>query len=170
VPAPAWSVSDGSAAQVLDHWMIASASGVLPERRVMHLRAWVITMASVAAIAAFAMAAGSGSFARATAAPHSVRAASNVAARVTIRETEFHLSPSRPRARRSGLIQLTARNSGTIVHALAIRTARGTVRTRNIRPDSSAVLRVRLRRGRYRFFCPIDGHRQLGMRGTLTVG
>jgi uncharacterized cupredoxin-like copper-binding protein len=29
---------------------------------------------------------------------------------------------------------------------------------------------VDLKAGKYEFYCPVDGHKQAGMKGTLTVG
>ena len=34
----------------------------------------------------------------------------------------------------------------------------------------SADVTVDLKAGKYEFYCPVDGHRQAGMEGTLTVG
>jgi hypothetical protein len=45
------------------------------------------------------------------------------------------------------------------------------VSTSDIAPGASATLTVdATKAGHYTFFCPIDGHRQLGMVGTLIVG
>ena len=50
-------------------------------------------------------------------------------------------------------------------------TPSGVVRTGTIAPGSSATLKVNISKaGHYTFFCPIDGHRQAGMIGTLAVG
>jgi len=38
-----------------------------------------------------------------------------------------------------------------------------------VAPGRSSSVSVTLRPGRYRFYCPFDGHRQAGMRGTLIV-
>jgi uncharacterized cupredoxin-like copper-binding protein len=34
----------------------------------------------------------------------------------------------------------------------------------------TADLTANLKAGKYEFYCPVDGHRQAGMEGTLTVG
>lgn len=38
-----------------------------------------------------------------------------------------------------------------------------------VAPGRTAPLTVQLRPGTYTFFCPVTGHRALGMKGTLTV-
>jgi plastocyanin len=40
---------------------------------------------------------------------------------------------------------------------------------RIVAPGQVSTLAVRLKRGRYTFFCPVPGHRAAGMRGTLVV-
>jgi nitrite reductase (NO-forming) len=45
------------------------------------------------------------------------------------------------------------------------------VSTSNIAPGGTATLKVNATKaGKYTFFCPIPGHRQAGMQGTLVVG
>lgn len=39
-----------------------------------------------------------------------------------------------------------------------------------IEPGGVTDVRANLRPGTYTFYCPVDGHRQQGMEGTLTVG
>jgi uncharacterized cupredoxin-like copper-binding protein len=38
-----------------------------------------------------------------------------------------------------------------------------------IQPGKRTSLTVRLKKGRYDFYCPVDGHRAAGMEGTLIV-
>jgi uncharacterized cupredoxin-like copper-binding protein len=89
---------------------------------------------------------------------------------VTLSEAEFKITPRTDTVSSIGKITITVRNTGKIVHALAIQTPAGAVRTGNIAPGASATLTVGLAKGSYTFYCPIDGHRNLGMVGTLTVG
>ncbi len=39
-----------------------------------------------------------------------------------------------------------------------------------VEPGQSVDLRVNLEAGNYEIYCPVDGHRQQGQEGTLTVG
>jgi uncharacterized cupredoxin-like copper-binding protein len=38
-----------------------------------------------------------------------------------------------------------------------------------VAPGRASSVTVRLKKGRYTYYCPVPGHRQAGMRGTLTV-
>ena len=90
------------------------------------------------------------------------------AASLTIGETEYKLTPSQGNAK-AGSVTITAKNSGAIVHALEVQGAGVTQKTGNIQAGSSATLKVNLKPGTYQMFCPIDGHKALGMKGTIVV-
>ena len=36
--------------------------------------------------------------------------------------------------------------------------------------NGKATLTVDLKKGNYEFYCPVDGHKAAGMKGTVTVG
>ena len=92
-------------------------------------------------------------------------------ARLTVSEAEFSLAPAQARIARAGMVTITVRNRGTIQHALAVHGSSGEVRTAAIAPDGTAKLTVDLgTAGSYQWFCPLDGHRARGMRGTIVVG
>jgi uncharacterized cupredoxin-like copper-binding protein len=38
-----------------------------------------------------------------------------------------------------------------------------------VAPGKSTTVTAKLKKGKYTFYCPVSGHRQLGMKGTLTV-
>ncbi len=90
------------------------------------------------------------------------------AASLTIGETEYKLTPSQGNAK-AGSVTITAKNSGAIVHSLEVQGNGVTQKTGNIQAGSSATLKVNLKPGTYQMFCPIDGHRALGMKGTIVV-
>lgn len=54
-------------------------------------------------------------------------------------------------------------------HGIAIQGRRLDRDGRIVRPGRTSTLTVRVRKGRYTFFCPVPGHRALGMKGTLIV-
>ena len=90
---------------------------------------------------------------------------------LTLHETEFKITPASPRVPSTGTITITVKNVGAVFHALAIQTPSGVRRTGDIAPGATASLKVDLRKaGHYLMYCPIDSHRQLGMRGALVVG
>lgn len=90
---------------------------------------------------------------------------------VTLTETEFKISPASKTAATGAKITITVKNSGTTAHALTVETPSGPVSTSDIAPGGSATITVNASKaGHYTFFCPIDGHRKLGMEGVLIVG
>ena len=102
-----------------------------------------------------------------TTAPASAKAAGG---NLTLDETEFKITPAKPTVTSTGTITVTARNTGKITHALAVQTPSGVVHTGAIAAGATATLKVDLAKaGSYTFYCPIPGHRQAGMVGTLIV-
>jgi uncharacterized cupredoxin-like copper-binding protein len=106
-----------------------------------------------------------------SAAPASTTGAAPTRA-LTIGETQYRFTPSSPTISQAGTVTVTARNDGSIVHALEIEGAGPggrDVRTAAIQPGSAASLRVTLKPGTYQIYCPIDGHRALGLKGKIVV-
>jgi uncharacterized cupredoxin-like copper-binding protein len=90
---------------------------------------------------------------------------------VSLSETEFKITPATPAVAKTGTITITVKNSGKVTHALAVVTPAGVVKTGPIAPGATATLNVNATKaGKYTFYCPIPGHRMLGMQGTLVVG
>lgn len=72
---------------------------------------------------------------------------------------------------RAGTVTLRMHNvpASGFAHGIAV-SGKGVRRTGPIvNPGDTAKLTVKLPAGTYTFFCPVTGHRALGMRGTLTV-
>jgi uncharacterized cupredoxin-like copper-binding protein len=103
--------------------------------------------------------AGAGPAAAKTATKHSVSAV----------ETEYHISLSTKRFS-PGAYTFVAKNEGHVTHALEI-TGPGLVdmRTPNLIPGQSAKLTVTFRAGKYDVFCPVPGHKALGMNVNISV-
>ena len=97
-------------------------------------------------------------------------AADPAGATLTVTETDFALEPSAARVPRAGAVRIEVVNRGRTTHALAIETPEGTKSTGTIAPGRSGKLSVRLPAGRHVWYCPVGGHRELGMRGTIAVG
>jgi uncharacterized cupredoxin-like copper-binding protein len=55
-------------------------------------------------------------------------------------------------------------------HGVAITGAGGVAKSGQVvQPGGTSTVSLKLRPGRYTFYCPVPGHRQAGMEGTLTV-
>jgi len=87
---------------------------------------------------------------------------------VAVDATEFKFTPSTLTAK-SGEVTFDLKNSGGAPHALEIEGHGVEEETKTINGGESATLKVNLKPGKYEFYCPVDGHRQQGMEGTLTV-
>jgi hypothetical protein len=95
--------------------------------------------------------------------------------RLLVAGDEWHLQLSRARIERGpALIQFL--NRGEDDHDLRLQrlstsssTPKPVARWRVTVPGDVSSLSLRLRRGRYRLWCSLPGHRELGMRATLRV-
>jgi plastocyanin len=62
-------------------------------------------------------------------------------------------------------------NDGATVHALEVEGPSGEVETSDLEPGDSADLTVDLGEdGEFEMYCPVDGHKDRGMEGTVAVG
>ncbi|GHI06657.1 hypothetical protein [Streptomyces cellostaticus] len=90
--------------------------------------------------------------------------------RVTVTETEYTLKLSRS-SFTPGTYTFVSDNHGRITHALSI-DGPGVedARTKDVQSGQEATVTVTLKKGTYDVYCPIDGHKQLGMDQHITVG
>ena len=130
-----------------------------------------------------AVAAGCGSSSSSTkssstpaAAPTTTAAATPAPGAVSIgvRETEYKLTPANINPSKAGKHTIVAVNQGKITHAIEVEGGGAggkDVRSADIAPGKSATITVDLQAGKtYTWYCPIDGHKGLGMKGTIKVG
>jgi plastocyanin len=89
---------------------------------------------------------------------------------ITINTSEYRLQPSSVTVSEAGTYEFNVVNKGSIDHALEVEGNGIETETDNIAPGDSATIKVDLKDGSYEIYCPIDGHRDQGMEGTLTVG
>jgi len=90
---------------------------------------------------------------------------------IQISEKEFSLTPSTVTLAKTGTYEFRVTNNGTIPHALEIEGNGVEEKTGDIAPGSAMTLRVTLSKtGSYDMYCPIDGHRAQGMKGSVAVG
>jgi plastocyanin len=66
-------------------------------------------------------------------------------------------------------IKLTNGSSDSLPHAIAIEGNGVDKDGATVQPGGTSTVTVRLKPGRYTFYCPVDGHEDAGMKGTLTV-
>jgi uncharacterized cupredoxin-like copper-binding protein len=96
-------------------------------------------------------------------------ATGGAAAPVEIAESEFKLDPAKPTVKK-GWVTFKAQNNGKTVHALEIEGNGVEVKTHDIQPGESQTLHVKLTKpGEYEMYCPIDGHKDQGMKGEIYV-
>jgi uncharacterized cupredoxin-like copper-binding protein len=86
-----------------------------------------------------------------------------------VKETEYKLDPAKITLGKPGTYTFKAVNSGSTTHALEIEGKGVEEETEGIDPGQSAELKVSLKPGKYEIYCPVDGHKEQGMEGTVTV-
>ena len=90
---------------------------------------------------------------------------------VSIGESEFKLDPSSVKVDHAGTATFKVTNNGSVDHALEVEGQGVEEETETIKPGETVELTVDLsKEGSYEIYCPIDGHRDRGMEGMLTVG
>jgi uncharacterized cupredoxin-like copper-binding protein len=117
-----------------------------------------------------ALAAASGASVATTALAAGPAAASTSTTSVKAVETDFHIALSK-NSFKAGKYVFDAVNKGHTTHALMI-TGPGIKMdmTKNIQPGQSATLAVTFKKGAYDIYCPIPGHKALGMNVNINVG
>jgi len=96
-------------------------------------------------------------------------AAGPVVKTIEVKETEYKLTPDEISLNKAGTYVFEARNSGSTTHALEIEGKGVEEETKELGAGQSAKLKVALKSGKYEIYCPVDGHREQGMEGTVTV-
>jgi uncharacterized cupredoxin-like copper-binding protein len=87
---------------------------------------------------------------------------------IEIVETDFALNPSTVTIDTPGVYTFVAVNKGQAQHALEIEGPGVDQKTSTIGPGGSARLTVEITQpGEYTIYCPVEGHRNLGMQGTV---
>jgi plastocyanin len=128
------------------------------------------TFSRAASLPLAALALASGATGAATVVAAAPASASTSATTVKATETDFHIALSKS-SFKPGRYSFDAVNKGHTTHALMI-TGPGIrmAMTKDIQPGQSATLAVTLKKGTYDVFCPIPGHKALGMNLNINVG
>jgi plastocyanin len=70
---------------------------------------------------------------------------------------------------RHGRVTFVMKNPSSLPHGIAVEGHGVDKDGKIVRKGGTSRVTVSLKRGRYAFYCPFDGHRAAGMRGTLVV-
>jgi len=90
---------------------------------------------------------------------------------ISIAAADFSLDPSKIQIDQPGTYTIQLTNNGKTGHALEVEGQGIEEKTDTINPGDTTQLTVEITKaGTYEFYCPVDGHRALGMEGTLTLG
>jgi plastocyanin len=68
-----------------------------------------------------------------------------------------------------GKVTITMDNPSDVPHAVEVE-GNGVEEETKTLTNGTADVTVDLKAGEYEFYCPVDGHKEAGMEGTLTVG
>jgi uncharacterized cupredoxin-like copper-binding protein len=130
----------------------------------------VVAGAAMAAFAAGCGGSSDGSSSTAASSSSTAAQAGGAASNVDISETDFKLNPSDPKVK-SGQVTFNVSNDGQTVHSLEVEGPNGDQELQSdLSPGQKGVLSVDLSKpGKYEFYCPVGNHKQLGMKGEITV-
>jgi uncharacterized cupredoxin-like copper-binding protein len=70
---------------------------------------------------------------------------------------------------KAGTVTITMNNPAPLQHGIAVEGNGVDKDGKVVGQGGTSVLALQLKAGKYTFYCPVPGHRQAGMQGTLTV-
>jgi uncharacterized cupredoxin-like copper-binding protein len=70
---------------------------------------------------------------------------------------------------KAGKVTITMDNPSPVPHAIAVEGSGIDKKGQTVQMGSKSTVTVTLKPGKYTFYCPVDGHKQAGMQGPLTV-
>jgi plastocyanin len=68
-----------------------------------------------------------------------------------------------------GTVTLVMANPSSLPHAIAIKGGGKNVKGKTVNKGGTSRVTVRLKKGTYTFYCPVDSHAAAGMKGKLVV-
>ena len=70
---------------------------------------------------------------------------------------------------KAGKVTLKMANPSNLPHAVGV-SGKGVDKDgKTVRKGGTSTVTLTLKKGKYSFYCPVDGHKAAGMKGTLTV-
>lgn len=90
---------------------------------------------------------------------------------VNVTATDFKLNPANPRISKPGRVEFKVDNDGQAPHTIEVEGPSGEQELRPVLdPGQSGTLEVNLDKpGKFEWYCPVGNHRDLGMKGVITV-
>ncbi len=86
-----------------------------------------------------------------------------------VSETEYALTPTDATVKH-GPVKIDVSNDGKIVHSLNVEGPNGDIALgKDLQAGQSGSFTANLPPGKYEWYCPIPGHKDLGMKGEITV-
>jgi plastocyanin len=70
---------------------------------------------------------------------------------------------------KAGNVTITMNNPSPVPHAIAVEGSGVDKKGQTVQMSGKSTVTASLKPGKYTFYCPVDGHKQAGMQGTLTV-
>ena len=89
---------------------------------------------------------------------------------VELTASEYAFDPSDVSLDAGGSVTFRVTNDGDETHALEVEGNGVEEETEEIAPGETGQVTVDLQAGEYEFYCPVDGHKDKGMEGSLVVG
>jgi plastocyanin len=89
---------------------------------------------------------------------------------IDVSETDFKLDPADPTVK-AGQVTINATNDGQTTHNIEIEGngIEETTLPNDLAPGDNGSLTVDLKPGTYEWYCPVANHKDLGMKGEVTV-
>ncbi len=97
----------------------------------------------------------------------------NVVQTIQISEKEYSLTPSTVNLSKAGTYEFEIKNDGQITHAFKVEESEGGAEAESgdIEPGQSKTVRFTFSGdGSFEMYCPVPGHKEQGMKGTIVVG
>ncbi|KUN57946.1 hypothetical protein AQJ46_45395 [Streptomyces canus] len=134
-----------------------------------HIHRRIVLGVAAGGLTALLAACGGGGNGSSNSNDNSASASASHGAQVTAELSDFHIKLSTEKFQ-PGQYTFTAKNTGSHVHALEIEGNGGENRSKTVDPGQSTTLTVTLKSGSYEVYCPVDGHKDLGMKTEISVG
>jgi uncharacterized cupredoxin-like copper-binding protein len=89
---------------------------------------------------------------------------------VNVSETDFALKPANPTVK-AGEVTFNVTNDGQTLHSLEVEgPGEESELDQELQPGQSGTLTVDLSKpGKYEWYCPVGNHKEMGMKGEITV-